>query len=603
MLKEQLPTSTMPKEILAAIMATTSYVENITSDRVEALTKSHGMLNLAALSAMNAMTVEILRGREIRLTDANEAELPIDLVLHVGIDAAIEAGADKANAALIAATILNLAGANTRAGVPAGNRKLGTMARMYAGNSRAGVQAIPTPKLTNKVSGFAAVRALYEAMDKGELVRVDGADVPAFVAGGAVYGHSALGEDITYVDLAKNGTKIAVEAMMRAYRGVGLSPSPFVSASLAAAAVLELINPDGMIAEEYGPFFVADTSYAVGKGAMQAAGLPEILHMRGSRTEFDTARLLGDIGLILKDVGAPTVVGMISWVEMMAAFEEAPMIGAGFSGGPVNAPLGHLTADSVVAMHLLLENKGDLEVTANAIKQVKDTQWLDPEMATISINTVARKAEQIRRGPVSKVLILATDSTRAKAIYQRAQRTYDGLSAGRTLEEIIGEFEKERQDRVEANASAMFSQMFGKNIKLHFTKLAGGARRDDKFAQTYWGFDADVNGVVNVDGETFNIEGLSHKVVPDAVLNKKSELSFPITLLAATVQELQYVGHTIINVVVPAAIAATMGIYSWKDAGKQAEKVAHQTRSIPGAKEKAREVARLAVRMMEDWKE
>ena len=596
-------TTAIPKEVLAAMMSVTAVIENVTNDRIEALTKSHGMLNLAALSSMNAMTQEILRGRDIHLTDENAPELAVDHVLRVGIEAAIEAGADKANAALLCATILNLAGANARAGVPAGNRKLGSMARMIAGNDRAGVQAIPSPKMTNKISGFAAVKALYDAMERGDLVRVDGADVPAFVAGGAIYGHSALGEDITYVDLATNGTKVAVEGMMKAYRGVGLSPSPFVSAVLAAAAVLEIVNPDGMISEAYGDFFVADTSYAVGKGAMQAAALPEKLHMRGTGAEFDTARLIGDIGLIMKDVGAPTVVGMIAWIEMMAAFQEAPMIGVGFSGGPVNVPLGHLNADGIVAMQLVLENHGDVEKAADGIKEVKYTQWLDPELASLSINTVARKAEQIRRGLVTQALIIATESTRVMAIYQRAQQTYTQLQAGNSLEDVIAAFEQKRQEKVEANASAAFSQMFGMDIKIHFTKLAGGARRTHPFAQKFWGFDADIDAEITINGNKITLEGLSQNVVPDAVLNKKAELSLPITLAAATAQELMYVGHSVINLVVPAAVAASMGVLSWKDAGTKAEEFAAHTRAIPGGKQKAREVARLAVRLMQDWKD
>ncbi len=589
------------KEVYAAVMAASSSVENITLDRIEAVTKGHGMVNIAALCAMNAMTMEILRGREIKLTDENASELPVDHVLQVGIDAAREAGASRANAALLAATLLNLAGANVRAGVPAGNRKLGAMARMYAGNSRAGVQAVPCPKLTNKASGFAAVRALYEAMDKGELVRVDGADVPPFVAGGALYGHTVLGEDMVYLDIANRGGKIAVEAMQRAYRGLGLLPPPFVCAAISAAALLELVNPDGMVSEEYGPLFVADTSYAVGKGVVAAAGLPEKLHMRGTGAEFDTARLMGDIGLILKDVGAPTVVGMMCWLEIMACFQEAAMIGTGFSGGPVNVPLGHLTADGVYCMHAILENKGDLEKAADIVKGVKDTSWFDPELAAISTNTVARKAEQVRRGPVTKALILATDSVRAMAIYDRAQRTYDGLQAGRSLETIVQEFEKDRQEKVEANASAAFSGMFGKDIKVKFLKMAGGARRSGDFVKTYWSFDADIDMEVSVDGQTFTMEGLAHKVIPDVVLNKKAAMNFPVMLAAAAIQEMQYVGHSIINVVVPAAVATAMGLLDWQTAGKEVERFAHQTRTIPGGKDKAREVARLAARMMRDW--
>jgi len=47
-------------------------------------------------------------------------------------------------------------------------------------------------------------------------------------------------------------------------------------------------------------------------------------------------------------------------------------------------------------------------------------------------------------------------------------------------------------------------------------------------------------------------------------------------------------------------VAAAMGTYTWKDAGKKAEKGANITCSIPGAKNTAREAARLAIRILQD---
>lgn len=109
----------MEKEICAAIMASTSDIDMMTNDRIEALTKGHGMLNIAATCVANTIAEEVLRGTNIMLTDHNVQRLPIDDVLKKAIDSAKLAGADPANAALISATMSYLAGSNAQAGVPA----------------------------------------------------------------------------------------------------------------------------------------------------------------------------------------------------------------------------------------------------------------------------------------------------------------------------------------------------------------------------------------------------------------------------------------------------------------------------------------------------
>jgi len=587
-------------EVYAASMAAISSIQNITNDRIEALTKGHGMTNIGAMCAANAIATELFRGANIQLTDEDSGSLQIDHVLEKGIEAAREAGASPANAALFAASICYFAGSNAQAGVPAGNRKIGALARMIAGADRTGVISVPTPKSNNKVSGFAAVQAIYKAMEEGKLTRIDGRKLPLGVAGGPLYGHNTLGEDIGFPEVAMNAAKVGTEAMMKAYWGAGVSASPIISAILGTAASLEIVHPDAFVGAEYGGFFDVNSAYLAGKAACEVAGIPEKLHMRGTGEEYDSARLVGDLGVIIKDIGAPTVVGMMSFGEMLCAFQESVQIGAGFSGGPIMPPLGHMTADCIIALRALIKCETDVEKAADIIAEVKKNEWLDPEIAAVALNTISRKTEQVRRGPVTRTMILGTDGVRSAAIFRRAQKAYDGFKAGKTVEDVVREIDAERKATVETRAAAMLGAMTGHELKIEIKKMVGGARRDHPFTNSYYGFDTDADVDVTVDGTKFELKGLGQTLIPDAVFNNKEDLLEVIPLAAIPVSELQLSGHSIINITVPAAVAAAMKVAEPKEAAKLAEKGGKGcTAAIPGAREKALDVAKLAVRIMD----
>jgi len=592
----------MEKEILAAIMASTSDVDMMTNDRIEALTKGHGMLNIAAICAANSIAEDVQRGTEIKLTDHNVQQLPIDDVLKKAIDAAALAGADPANAALISATLCYFAGTNAQAGVPAGNRKLGAMARIIAGVDRCGVIAIPTAKVNNRISGYAAVRAVYDDIFDNKITRIDGSIVPMGVGGGPLYGHGALGEDIAFPELARNGAAAGAKGMLKAYANVGMPPSPITAAIFGAAAILEIVHPDSEIGEKYGELFKDNSAYVAGLGAVEATGLPEKLHIRGTGEEYDTAHLVGDLGVILKDIGGPSVIGMMAFEEMLSAFEESLAIGAGFSGGPLQPPLGHMTADAVLAMKVLISSDGDLEVAADKIKEIKENFWLEPELAKVATNTISRKAEQVKRGPVTKAMILATDGGLTKAVSERAKFTYDKLKEGKKLDEIVRMLDDEKLNNVETACSALFSGMMGKDIKINITRYQGcGRRTPNKFLKRYCGFDTDTTVEVTVDGEKIVFDGLSQKVIPDAVVNKKMDILEAIPLAAVPVVELQLCGHTIINIIVPAAVAATMNNeLTPREIARKAVEGAYISSAIPGGVPRAEEVSKRAIKIMSE---
>ncbi|MGN0267297.1 MAG: hypothetical protein ACI4D7_06430, partial [Lachnospiraceae bacterium] len=523
---------------------------------------------------------------------ADVRRLPVADLMEKAIKTAKKSGADGANAALIVACMMYLAGSAAQVGIPAGNRKLGATARMLAGVDRSGVAAIPTAKMNNKISAFPAVQAVYQAMVEGRLCSIKGSNVPVNVGGGPLYGHSALGEDNVWPEMAVNGARIGVEAMLKAFDGAAMVPHPFTAAVLGSAPILEIIHPDAEVPEGEGVYGRTTSVYLVGKAAVKAAGLPETLHMKVTGEEYETAKLVGDVALILKDIGAPSVIGMMAFDEIFACFEEGI---AGFSGGPVNAPLGHVGGYAVVAMKALIANNGDVEKTmAEFVAEKKQTSF-DPEVALLSINTICRKANTLYAGPVTNLLIEATDPARANAIHRRVLASMDALNNGKELKDVVAAMDQEKIDTVCKNAGTIFTGMMGAPVSIKVRKIAGAARRTTKLAAKYWSFDADIDMDVTVGDETFVMNGLAHEILPKLCrCEAYEELRGVMPLAAAVMDELALNACCNLNIVIPAATAAAMGLMDAKDAAAEAEAAAFLSRSIPGGKMHAIAVAKIA---------
>lgn len=591
--------------LLAAAHAATFKPDYMTNDKLEAATRGHGALVIPAFAAANSLAEDIfcnigapeMHLMNMTVIDASAPHLPLDTVIGKAVGEARRGGAEPANAALIVATLAYFSGSCARAGVPLGNRKLGAIARMHAGGDRTSAIALTTNKFTHRIPAFPAYLAIYEALMDKKLTRLDGAVLPPFVAGGGVMGHAALGEDYNIPELARNAAKVGTEAMMRSMEGAGTTPYPLWPALIASAVTMELVHPDALLGEEFGKFGRVDSAYLAGKGAVEAAKLPEKIHMRGTGEEFDTARIVGDFGLILKDVGGPSVIGSMVTNELFAGFQESAMIGAGFSGGPVNVPLGHLAGDILPALRLLIKNGGDVDATAATIRDYKMQSFIDPEVALCALNTIVRKAEVVNRGSVSEACIRASEAVRDRAIYRRAVKVYEMLKEGRSLEEAARTLDDERRALVERRGSAALSGFTGKKIEFRFVEIGPHARRTDPFTAKYWGFDAKVSYDIAIDGKDYHIENLSARVVPEYALEGKGRddpnMGTAIFVGAVLTQEMQYIGHTIINLVVPAAVAAALGTDP-AEAAKTAAKGAYLTNAIPGGRETAQQVAELA---------
>ncbi|KAB2919376.1 MAG: hypothetical protein F9K29_06030 [Hyphomicrobiaceae bacterium] len=586
------------KVILAAVCGANANPNWLTSDRVEALTGGHGMLNMPVVAACNVLATELRRGVSPEVKFADAVHQPIDDLMAKAIKACKDGGADGANAALISAVLLYLAGANAQVGIPAGNRKLGATARMIAGVDRSGLAAVPTAKLNNKVSAFPAVSAVYDCMMKGELSPVQGRDVPLNVGGGPLLGHGALGEDIIFPGMAEKGAAVGTQAMLDAMSGAGMPGQKFLAALFGAAAILEIIHPDADVADKYGPYGKVTSAFVAGQAAASTAKLPDKLHVRITGKEIATGKLIGDLGLILKDIGGPTVIGIMALDEIVSIFEESI---AGSGAGPANPPLGHVAGDAVIAFMCLLEDGSTEQSVAKALRKRRFDTSFDPEIAMVAMSIIARKATQVRNGPVTDALQLASAPVVARVLYDRASRSYDQLLAGKTLAEVVKGFDDERQARVEERACGLMSQKSGKSIKVHFTRIARGARRQSKMAARWLAFDPALDVEVTIDGETKHLKEFVNKVIPEVAQGQGVDRAPFISVAAPLASELLLAGNVIVNVTVPAAVAAAMGKAKPSDAGLEAQAAGIITAGIPGTKAKAEAAAEVAVQTLEQF--
>jgi hypothetical protein len=577
------------QSVLATVAGAGAQPDWLTSDRIEALTGGHGMLNMPVLAIADTLAVELLRGVDPTVKFANAARQPVDDLLAKAIGAAKDAGADGANAALLSAVMLYLAGAQAQVGIPAGNRKLGATARMLAGVDRCGVAAIPTGKKNNKISGFPAVQAVYQSMLAGTLSPVDGRTVPAGVGGGPIYGHSTLGEDIVFPAMAENGARVGTQAMLDAMAGAGMPKLPMVAALFGAAAILEIIHPDADVADHYGPYGKVTSAFVAGLSAVRTAGLPETLRFRLTGDTMPTAKLVGDLGLILKDVGGPTVIGMMAFDEMLQVFEEFVRI--------TDPPLGHLCADGVAVFRALLVEGAQPEAVADALVHAKLASSVDPDTTIVAMNIVARKAQQLCRGPVTDALLLASEPGRTQALARRAVFAYEALTAGRALADVVADLDRERLATIERRVGERQSSLTGRAVGVRVTRVAAGARRDSRMARRWLAFDAAIDVEVTIDGAVTVLEGYVDRVVPRVAQGEAPELAAAVSIAAMAVGEILVAGNVIANVTVPAAMAAVLGLHTPIEAAEIAESAAFLTAGIPGSRARAQSAGVMARRI------
>jgi len=549
----------MEKEIIATFRAATAKPDYLTMEHLSAGFGGWGAFNMGVWAAANVIAKEIKKGRYLKLEVNNDPFTDVDEIAKKSVDKLMSCGADPANAALATATLLYFAGVNAQCGMPCPNRKLGAVARMAAGIPSGRVSSIPTEKQNNKISGFAATLAIYKALDEENLAPFDSDFLP-LGAGGPITGHSAVGEDHLFPKLGKKLATIGAKAMMKAYSSAGMKPNLWLSALFGASAALEIIHPDAYVGEEFGEFLSVRTPETTAQAAVEEVGLPEKLHLRGTGQELDTASLIGDLAIILKDVGTPTVVGMIMFCEICSVIAEGAAVGVGRAGGPVIVPLHHWVTAPVLALNQMGQGKNDEEI--KKIIRIYTDQYFQRESAAVANNLLARKAEQAETGPLTDIILCATEPVMSKAIFERAKTAYDKLKSGMSISDLVKETQTCFIDSNAKSVAVMMSKKLGKKIDyIKFPRVEpGSGRRKNEFAHRHFAFDARIDIEIKIDGKVHILKNALAKAMPDALMEKDREKLDAFSAAAPAIVDMMCLGACSMDVVVCACMAAAMGM-------------------------------------------
>ena len=261
--------------------------------------------------------------------------------------------------------------------------------------------------------------------------------------------------------------------------------------------------------------------------------------------------------------------------------------------GAQSSPLGHMTSYTVPVM-LALAAGGDPEEIGKLIVQFRYVGAINPESAFLSIYLTASKADGIRRGPVSKLMIDATLPFVTKAIADKTRTVYDALSGGASLADTVKALDDERVKVVEEGTARTWKNATGRDVTLRFLTLENGARRTEKAPLKYFAFDPLIDLEITLDGKTYVMKHFTDKILPESAMGGCGEMRQAIPFAVPPAQEVVLSGCNLLNIVVPAAAAVCMGYSDPKSAAAEAESAAYITSAIPGGKAAATHVAKLA---------
>ena len=549
----------MNNDFTAAFRAATAKPDYLTLENLEAGLGGWGAFTMGVWSASNVIAREISKGKRLKLEVNNDPFSDIDDTAKKAVDRLMSLGADPANAALCAATLLYFAGVNVQCGMPCPNRKLGAVTRMAARIPSGRISSMPTEKQNNKISGFAATLAIYQALDKERLSPFDAEFLP-LGAGGPMIGHSAIGEDHLFPKLGRKLASIGTRGMMNAYLSAGMKVNKWFSALFGTAAALEIIHPDAYVGEDFGEFLTTRTPQTAAQAAVKEAELPEYIHIRGTGAALKTDKVVGDLAIILKDSATPTVVGMIMFNEICSIIQEGGLIGSGRSGGPLVIPLHHWLTAPCLALHMY-GSGDDEEKIAGTIRKVTG-EYFQSEAACVAVNLLARKADEIEPGPLTDIIIRATEPGMTRAVGSRVHDALAQMEKGSSLEEII----KERQAAIitgdSIKVAKAISHRLGKNVdSIKFLRVeAGSGRRKHEFAHRHFSFDARFDVDVSIDGKVFHLENVLAKAAPKALMDKDKETLEAVSAAAMAIVDLMCLGACSMDVVSAACSAAARGM-------------------------------------------